>query len=414
MLLPSEDVPTIDVIPLFDGSNLGGRARRHDQDPPEVQARLKATAAVLGYSDSSKDAGPTSATLALHSAQERIAKWAESHIDLTLFHGRGGAVGRGGGPANRAVLGRLRKVPFQAHRARRGHLRTLRQPGASHPPRGVRRSRADVAAVRSSVEKRNTDMTEKYCDMAKTSTRPRITASSTCLIRRISPVVLHRHTAYRNRPAAQSVPALPSVVALRESLDDLRTIRGSSLGRGHASIWPHGMHIRHSERFGNLRPCVGHTRNGRCSRRSSTTSRCRWPRPTNASPRCIWLSAVREDLNKKVLDEMDSPTNGCSRSMAISAVAAPPRSGHPHPLAYVDALSVTQVLALGSLRKQVRGQGRTDPRSAGELHLLILCTVSGVAGLRTPADSRSRSLGSPRPSNRTRASCIRGHDSLPG
>ena len=55
---------------------------------PEVQARLKATGGkmevMLGYSDSSKDAGPTSATLALHSAQERIAKWAESHdIDLT-------------------------------------------------------------------------------------------------------------------------------------------------------------------------------------------------------------------------------------------------------------------------------------------------------------------------------------------
>ncbi len=60
---------------------------------------------MLGYSDSSKDAGPTTATLALHSAQERIAAWAERHdIDLVLMHGRGGAVGRGGGPANRAVL----------------------------------------------------------------------------------------------------------------------------------------------------------------------------------------------------------------------------------------------------------------------------------------------------------------------
>ena len=60
---------------------------------------------MLGYSDSSKDAGPTTATLALHSAQERIAQWARrNHIDLVLMHGRGGAVGRGGGPANRAVL----------------------------------------------------------------------------------------------------------------------------------------------------------------------------------------------------------------------------------------------------------------------------------------------------------------------
>ena len=43
--------------------------------------------------------------LALHSAQERIAKWAEKNdIDLVLMHGRGGAVGRGGGPANKAVL----------------------------------------------------------------------------------------------------------------------------------------------------------------------------------------------------------------------------------------------------------------------------------------------------------------------
>ena len=148
-----EDVPTIDVIPLFEQLEDLQNSVDVLEDMikiPEVQARLKATGGklevMLGYSDSSKDAGPTSATLALHSAQERIAKWAESHdIDLTLFHGRGGAVGQ---PCRARTAGRLRKVPFQAHRTRRGHLRTLRQPGAGHPPRGVRRS-CDVAAVRS-------------------------------------------------------------------------------------------------------------------------------------------------------------------------------------------------------------------------------------------------------------------------
>ncbi|WP_301895866.1 phosphoenolpyruvate carboxylase, partial [Bifidobacterium angulatum] len=85
-----EDVPTIDVIPLFEQLEDLQNSVDVLEDMikiPEVQARLKATGGklevMLGYSDSSKDAGPTSATLAMHSAQERIAKWAESHdIDL--------------------------------------------------------------------------------------------------------------------------------------------------------------------------------------------------------------------------------------------------------------------------------------------------------------------------------------------
>src|SRR5699024_1338415 len=51
------------------------------------------------------DVGPVAATLALYEAQEKLALWAQRNdIKLTLFHGRGGALGRGGGPANRAVL----------------------------------------------------------------------------------------------------------------------------------------------------------------------------------------------------------------------------------------------------------------------------------------------------------------------
>src|SRR5262249_16458084 len=52
-----------------------------------------------------KESGPVAATLALFDAQAELAAWANRHaVPLTLLHGRGGALGRGGGPANRAVL----------------------------------------------------------------------------------------------------------------------------------------------------------------------------------------------------------------------------------------------------------------------------------------------------------------------
>ena len=76
---------------------------------PQVAERLNATGrrleAMLGYSDSAKELGPASATLRLFDTQARLAEWAAANkIRLTLFHGRGGALGRGGGPAGRAVL----------------------------------------------------------------------------------------------------------------------------------------------------------------------------------------------------------------------------------------------------------------------------------------------------------------------
>src|SRR5205823_14632229 len=49
--------------------------------------------------------GPLAATLQLYDAQAALASWAERNdIKLTLFHGRGGSLGRGGGPVNRAIL----------------------------------------------------------------------------------------------------------------------------------------------------------------------------------------------------------------------------------------------------------------------------------------------------------------------
>ena len=59
---------------------------------------------MIGYSDSNKDGGYLAANWALYEAQERIAEVCRTDgVRLTLFHGRGGTVARGGGPANRAI-----------------------------------------------------------------------------------------------------------------------------------------------------------------------------------------------------------------------------------------------------------------------------------------------------------------------
>lgn len=60
---------------------------------------------MIGYSDSNKDAGYMAANWELYQAQEVIAETCRAHnVIVTLFHGRGGTIARGGGPANRAIL----------------------------------------------------------------------------------------------------------------------------------------------------------------------------------------------------------------------------------------------------------------------------------------------------------------------
>ena len=137
LAMPDGNAPVLDVVPLFEsGEDLANSPRVLTEmlELAPVAERLAASGrqleAMLGYSDSAKELGPASATLRLFDAQAELAAWAKAHdVRLTLFHGRGGALGRGGGPTGQGRTRpgtRLGCRPVQGHRAGRGDLRPLR------------------------------------------------------------------------------------------------------------------------------------------------------------------------------------------------------------------------------------------------------------------------------------------------
>ncbi|MCC7416190.1 MAG: phosphoenolpyruvate carboxylase [Acidobacteria bacterium] len=96
------------VVPLFEtASDLHDAAAVLDLlfGIPWYRQRIGGRQEVMvGYSDSAKDAGRFAAAWALYRAQEQIVAVCERHgVHLTLFHGRGGSVGRGGGPTHLAI-----------------------------------------------------------------------------------------------------------------------------------------------------------------------------------------------------------------------------------------------------------------------------------------------------------------------
>ncbi|MBI1295756.1 phosphoenolpyruvate carboxylase [bacterium] len=102
----------IDVVPLFetieDLENAPSIMENLFEIPiyqEHLRRRGNRQQIMIGYSDSNKDGGYLRANWMLYQAQRALARTCDSHnVRLTLFHGRGGSIGRGGGPANRAIL----------------------------------------------------------------------------------------------------------------------------------------------------------------------------------------------------------------------------------------------------------------------------------------------------------------------
>jgi phosphoenolpyruvate carboxylase len=103
--------PPLRVVPLFETARdlrAAGDVADRLLSIPWYRARIAAAGnrqeVMVGYSDSSKEIGRVAAAWELYKAQEAVVRACRSHgVAITLFHGRGGSVGRGGGPTSLAI-----------------------------------------------------------------------------------------------------------------------------------------------------------------------------------------------------------------------------------------------------------------------------------------------------------------------
>ncbi|HTM46057.1 MAG TPA: phosphoenolpyruvate carboxylase [Polyangiaceae bacterium] len=103
---------TMDLVPLFEtiidlqqAPSVMEALFTNPAYAAQLEARGRHQLIMLGYSDSSKDGGYFASNWAVYKAQLALLQVAEKHnIKVRFFHGRGGSIGRGGGPTTRAVM----------------------------------------------------------------------------------------------------------------------------------------------------------------------------------------------------------------------------------------------------------------------------------------------------------------------
>jgi len=392
--------PVLDVVPLFEsGEDLRNATSVLDGmlalEP--VAERLAASGrnleVMLGYSDSAKELGPVSATLALYDAQERLAGWAADRgIRLTLFHGRGGALGRGGGPAGRAVLaqapgsvdGRF-KVTEQGEVifARYGHpviaQRHLEQVTSAvllaSAPAVIAHSREAARRFRPVADRMAGAALRAYRDLVESGGFAEWLA-------RISPLEELGRMRIGSRPPRREAGAAPGPADLAElraipwvfawAQTRLNLPGWYGLGSGLAAVaaGPGGLDQARAAYQGW--PVVTVLLDNAEMSLAKTDRRM--------AARHLALGG-RDDLTAQVLAEYD-----LTRRLLLEV------TGHARLLAgrpvlsravtlrdpYVDALSYLQLRALAGLRAPP-GTGGAPPGERGQLERLLLLAVNGVA-----------------------------------
>lgn len=382
-------VPVLDVIPLFEtfaDLQAAPRILAEAVGHPETVARLETTGrrmeVMLGYSDSSKDVGPVAANLALYEAQAAIAAWArENAIELTLFHGRGGALGRGGGPANSAILAQPpHSVDGRFKLTEQGEVIFARYGDPAIAMRHIDQVAAAVLlASAPSIERRNSAAAERYASVAATmdeASRARFFSLVKApgfapWFAQVTPMEELGLLALGSRPARRGLSV--------ESLEDLRAIPWVfawtqarinlagwfGLGTALEAVGDADLLARAYDEWPLLRTLVDNV----AMSLAKTDDRI---------ARHYLDLGDRDDLAALVRDEM-----ALTRSWVVRITGGDGLLGNKPVLQravkmrspYVDALSLLQLRALRALRD---GAGRGEPADPEQQRLLLL-SVSGVA-----------------------------------
>lgn len=385
-----DDAPVLDVVPLFEtfaDLQAAPGILAEAVTFPEFQARLAATGnrleVMLGYSDSSKDVGPVAANLALYEAQEKIAQWAkDEEIELTLFHGRGGALGRGGGPANSAILAQPpHSVDGRFKLTEQGEVIFARYGEPAIAMRHIDQvAAATLLASSPSVEKRTSDAAARFADIAAVmdaSSRERFFSLVKAegfapWFATVTPMEEIGLLALGSRPARRGLSV--------ESLEDLRAIPWVfawtqarinlagwfGLGTALAAVGDEARLIEAYRDWPLLRTMIDNV----AMSLAKTDERI---------ARQYLALGDRDDLAQLVLDEMVLTREWVIRlTGGVGLLENKPILQRAVQLRtpYVDALSLLQLRALRALRApaEATGSGAED-----EQKRLLLLSVSGVA-----------------------------------
>jgi phosphoenolpyruvate carboxylase len=384
-------VPVLDVVPLFETGEDLERAPDVLEDMlalPAVQRRLAATGRrleiMLGYSDSAKQLGPTSATLRLYDTQAALADKAEQHdLKLTMFHGRGGSLGRGGGPANRAILGQAPgsvagrfKVTEQGEVifARYGHLEIARRHVEQVTNAVLLASTPAVQNRAKAAAARFRPVADKMSEAAKAAFRALVEADGFAeWFAKVSPLAEIAQLRIGSRPARRSgaaslddLRAIPWVFAWTQTRVNLPAWYG--LGAGLAAVTADGADVAELHEAYTSWPLFNALLDN-AEMSLAKTDRA-------IAERYLALGG-RPELTSMVLAEYDR-----TRSLVLAV------TGHQRLLEnrsvlsravelrnpYVDALSHLQLRALTALRS-----GGCDEAERERLENLLLLSVNGVA-----------------------------------
>jgi phosphoenolpyruvate carboxylase len=379
----------LSVVPLFEtGDDLARCTDVLDEwlalpgAAASLDGRGRRLEVMLGYSDSAKDVGPLAATLQLYDAQAALAAWAARHdVRLTLFHGRGGSLGRGGGPVNRAIL--AQPPGSVAHRFKVTEQGEVIFARYGNPRIAVRHLEQVTSAVlladTEQVADRNAGAARRYASLARTMADASRAAYRELVgtdgfadfFAHVSPLEELSELALGSRPARRSgsggrsladLRAIPWVFAWSQIRVNLTGWYG--LGTGLAAV----------DDVETLRAAYRDWPLFAALVDNAEMSLAKTDRGIAEAYLCL---GDRPDLSQRILDELDLTTRvvldvlGQGRLLErrrILGAAVDLRNP------YVDALSHLQLRALTALRTS-----EPDEEEADRLRRLLLLTVNGVA-----------------------------------